>query len=608
MPWLTGKRAVWISAAVGCVVYLPALRNGWALDDYGLIAQNPAAHSLAPAVRAWFAPYWPPQGDYSPGLYRPLVTLTYALDWVISGGRPFWFHLCNLLVHVVATALVALAALRWLPPLAVLVAGVVFAVHPVHVEAVANVVGRSEILAALGLLGAVLAARRYRAATPGTRTRWLLLTLLATAVALWSKEHAVIALAVLALDHWLDPEPEGRAAGNLYLGVAALTVAWLFLWRAIAGGLAAGSAFAPLGGLDTGQRLAAAIPVQLDVLRLLVWPSELSADYAPQLIPIRPSWSPVATLALVTSASLLVVAAAVRRRAPAVTFGVLAGAAAYLPTSNLLFTSGVLLAERSLYFAVLAPALVAGWLTGWAAQRGNVRIVLLAVGTVCAGYTVRTLTRIPFWQDSRSVVVGGVVDHPENFGAHLRVADALLLTGDSARALAHYLVAVEIYDGFFRAPLRGGRLALALRRPRPALDLARKASAAAATHPGPAELLTDVFLALDQPDSALAAARTAVVASPGNLLALDNYGRALDSTGAPAWRRQLAAARKDQALGRLVAATARLDSAGASVQQWSASRDDCWEAERSLPAMRLLRPGVASAAEAWVRQCREAGQ
>jgi hypothetical protein len=151
-------------------------------------------------------------------------------------------------------------------------------------------------------------------------------------------------------------------------------------------------------------------------------------------------------------------------------------------------------------------------------------------------------------------------------------------------------------------------LALALRRPRPALDLARKARAAAPTHPGPAELLTDVFLALDQPDSALAAARTAVVASPGNLLALDNYGRALDSTGAPAWRRQLAAARKDQALGRLVAATARLDSAGASVQQWSASRDDCWEAERSLPAMRLLRPGVASAAEAWVRQCREAGQ
>ena len=609
MPWLTGKRAAWISAAVACVVYLPALRNGWALDDYGLIQRNPAAHSLAAAVRALFSPYWPPQGDYSPGLWRPLVTLTYGVDWVVSGGRPFWFHLLNLVLHGLATALVALMTLRWLPPLGVLAAGVVFAVHPVHVEAVANVVGRSEMLAALGLLGAVLAARRYRASEPGHGARWLVLTVFATGFALGSKEHAVIAVAVLALDHWLDPEGERQPAGSLYLGVAALTAGWLFLWRAIAGALVSGSAVAPLKDLTTGQRLAAMIPVQLDVVRLLVWPFSLSADYAPQLIPIRTSWSLVATLALLTSAALLALGVAIRHRAPGIAFGILAGAAAYLPTSNLLFTSGVLLAERSLYLAVLAPALVAGWLLAWAAERGRVTIALAVLGLGCASFTVQAVTQIPFWRDSRSVVIGGLLEHPENFGAHFRVADVLLPTGDSTRALAHYLVAMEIYHGFFPVPIRAGRLALALRRPLLALDLGRRARALSPTHPDPAEFLTDVFLALDQPDSALAVARALVVASPGSLPALENYRRVLDLTRAPVWQQQLAAARLDQALGHLVSVTARLDSAGEASSQWTGSPGDCWELTRSLQIMQLLTPSVARAAEDHVQaKCRESGQ
>ncbi|MBI2615779.1 MAG: hypothetical protein HYW52_08910 [Gemmatimonadetes bacterium] len=609
MPWLTGTRAVWLSAALACALYLPALRNGWALDDHPLIRLNPAAHSLGAAVGALFAPYWPPEGDYSPGLYRPLTTLTYALDWVISGGRPFWFHLVNLVLHGLATALVALVALRWLAPLSVLVAGVIFAVHPVHVEAVANVVGRAEILAALGLLGAVLAARRYRASAERERARWLVLTVLATGLGLGSKEHAAVTLGVLALDHWLEPEGERRPAGDLYVAVAALTAAWLFLWRAIAGPLAGASAVAMISDLPTGQRLAAAIPVQLDVVRLLVWPFSLSADYAPQLIPIRTSWSWVATMALVTSLALLVLALALRRRAPSITFGILAGAAACLPTSNLLFTSGVLLAERSLYLAALAPAVAAGWLVAWAVNRGRAKVALTVAGLVCAGFVARSATRIPFWRDSRTVVIEGLLEHPENFGAHMRVADVLVSVGDSTRALAHYLAAIEIYGGYSRLAVRAGRLALALRRPRLALDLGRQARALAPARPDPAELLTDVFLALDQPDSAVAVARAVVVANPHNLRALENYRRVLERISAPAWRQQLAGARLDDALGRLVTATARLDSVSQTSSQWTGSPGACWELERSLPIMQALEPEVAKAAEEHLRgRCRQGEQ
>ncbi len=609
MPPLTPKRAVWISAAVACVVYAISLRNGWALDDYGLIVRNPAAHSPGAALRAFFAPYWPPEGVYSAGLWRPLVVLTYAVDWAISGGSPFWFHLTNLLLHGLATALVAVTVRRWLPPLGVLVAGVVFAVHPVHVEAVANVIGRSEILAAVGMLGAVLAARRYRAADPAARAPWLALTVLATGLALGSKEHGVVTIAVLAVDHLLDSPTGRRPAGNLYLGVAVLTVAWLFLWRSIAGGLVAGSAILPLEGLNTGRRLMAVIPVQLEAVRLLVWPFDLSADYSPQQIPLRTAWSLVATLALITSSAILGLALVLRRRAPAIAFGILAGVATYLPTSNLLFASGVMLAERAFYFAALAPALAAGWLVARVTDPRQVRLGLAIAAAASAAFAVRTVTRIPFWRDSRSVVIEGFLEHPENFAAHLRLGDALAQTGDTTRALAHYLAAMEIYDGYSFVPVRAARFALALRRPQLALELGRRARSMSPAHPGPAALLADVFLTLALPDSAVAVARAVVVANPGNLPALENYRRVLERTRAPAWQRQLAVARLDQALGHLVGATARLDSAGVGLSQWAGPWGDCWELKQSLPAMRALAPAVAAAAESRMdRECRIAVQ
>ena len=88
---------------------------------------------MSDALGHWFSPYWPLlEGEPAAGLYRPAVILSYAVDWSISGGRPWWFHLVNTLLHGVATALVVLVALAWLTPLGALAVGLVFALHPVH--------------------------------------------------------------------------------------------------------------------------------------------------------------------------------------------------------------------------------------------------------------------------------------------------------------------------------------------------------------------------------------------------------------------------------------------------------------------------------------------
>src|SRR5579863_6054102 len=130
---------VWVPAIVAILCYLPALRNGFALDDVVIIADDAAIHHLSTLVAALGRPYWYDVGH----LYRPLTTLSFGLEWTAGHGAPLLFHAINIAWHAGISALVARLALRWWPAPAALTAGLWFAIHPVHAEAVANIVGRS---------------------------------------------------------------------------------------------------------------------------------------------------------------------------------------------------------------------------------------------------------------------------------------------------------------------------------------------------------------------------------------------------------------------------------------------------------------------------------
>src|SRR5213594_4365990 len=122
-------------AASALVVYLGALSNGFALDDIPVLATNPLVHNWSGLWRAFVQPYWP--ASQGAAMYRPLTLASFALDW--QTGRMVWLHAANLLWHAGVSVLVSMLARRWTASAGgALLAGVLFAVHPVHVEAVAN--------------------------------------------------------------------------------------------------------------------------------------------------------------------------------------------------------------------------------------------------------------------------------------------------------------------------------------------------------------------------------------------------------------------------------------------------------------------------------------
>ncbi len=595
MSGLSHRRAAFVAGVVACLVFANASCNRWAVDDIPVVRDNPAAHSIGAALDAAFSPYWPATPDESSaGLYRPAAVVSYAVDWTVSGGRPWWFHVVNVLLHGVVTALVVVVAGVWLPPVGALVTGLLFAVHPVHVEAVANVVGRAEILAALGLLTAVLTARRYRrAAHRGTARLWFLTTMAAVAFALLSKESAVVAVVFLALDHLLDEEPSHRPMAQLYIAVVGLTVGWFFLWRAVAGVYVTATVAANFRGLSAGGRIATMLPVQLDVVRLLTWPLQLSHDYNPQLVPQRTAFGVSALLGLMTSGAVLVLGASCVRRAPAIAFGILAAAVTYAPTSNLVFGSGIALAERTLYLAVLAPALVAGWLTVWSLRLRHRRVMILAAAALAMVYVGRTVTRTPFWRDTRTTVIEGVIQHPESFRNRIRVGRISELTGDSALALAEYLIAGELFD---HEPLIANLsvpLALAMGRYRVAIDEAQRAHDLWPDHPAFVGLLIEAYRARGDSDSAMAVARTMIAAAPRSRSHAQIYWDFLEAYGAPAWRVSLAELRVDWLNFRLQAASRSIDSLPNVMASQVLDREWCLELETLWPGIRALRPSVA---------------
>ena len=141
---MDAKRLYLAVAACAALAHCGALWNGFAMDDLYIIVWNPLVHSADGLWRAFGAPYWPP--DLGGKLYRPLAVASYTLDGLVDDAP--WFHAVNLLWHAGAAVVVAALARRWAGMTTALVAGLLFAVHPVHVEAIANVIGRAELMAA----------------------------------------------------------------------------------------------------------------------------------------------------------------------------------------------------------------------------------------------------------------------------------------------------------------------------------------------------------------------------------------------------------------------------------------------------------------------------
>ena len=446
-------RGLLLSALLALAAFARSVGHDFVYDDVHVIVDNPLFQSIANWRAILAAPWWGPE------LYRPVTALTIALDWSLSGGQPWLFHAGNVLMHVVTTALVYVLARVWLPSFGATAAAALFAVHPVHVEAVANVVGRAEVLAALFAVAAALA---YRAdgelARVGDRSwrRWTTtfggLALLA--LALGSKEIAFATPGIFLIVDWLDAKHAGERPAQrfsrhwvLWVGAVALTAAFLWQRSLVVGGIAGVHAAPGIEGEGLGVRLLVMAPVFVEYVRLLLFPLQLSADYSPNFLePVaQVTWRGVTGLTMVLLGVLIALRA--RNDAPVVTFGLAWIAGTLLIVSNILVPSGVLLAERSMYLPSVGLVLVLGWAATWLAARRRIAAVA-AVALLVALGMIRTVTRVPVWDRPGAFFVQLVRDAPGSYRAFWVASALAYAAGDMEKGENLMHRALDIQPAF----------------------------------------------------------------------------------------------------------------------------------------------------------------
>jgi hypothetical protein len=461
---VTLRRLYLAVAACAVLIYIGALWNKFAFDDLYIVVLNRLAREPGGWWRAFGEPYW--TGNMTGGLYRPLAVASFALDWLVDG--PAWFHAVNILWHAGVSVAVAALARRWAGWQAGLVAGVLFAVHPVHVEAVANVVGRNELMAACFTLLALYAALERES------VGWCAAAL---ALGLCSKENAAVAPALVAWAWLLGiGRPERRK-------LAAFVASWVLVGAAY--GVVRWAVLHPYAGWETVATVfkgespltvrLTAIAALADVVRLLLFPLHLRVDYSP--IDRTAVRSPLDLRFLLGLALFLGWAALVRlawrrgRRLEALGLGWIG--IAYVPVANLLFPVGVLVAERTLYLPSAGLAVALG-----ALLRGlQPRRLAAVVGLVFALGGVRTALRVPIWRDERSVALSMLRDAPWSYRSHDLIAWQFYWAGQTERALTSWLFAGRIFDRDQFVFLAGATAAYSLGRPQLADSLLTLADA-----------------------------------------------------------------------------------------------------------------------------------
>ena len=268
-------------AVIALAATITSVGNGFAYDDIPIIATNARVHDPGAWWSFFATSYWPPQ--YGESLYRPMSMLGYAIQWALGGGSSMVFHATSITLFVLLAILVLTLLRQLLDERPALVGAALFAAHPVHTEAVANVVGQAELLAAIGVVGAtIIYVHARRAGGPSIRQSMAIAALYAGASL--AKEHALfLPLLLGATELILRDKTDRKPVARTFVMLMVVGMSVLAARTAVLGSLFGEQN--PVE-MDVSTRIWMAFRVVPEWVRLLAWPAHLSSEYGPQQIEI----------------------------------------------------------------------------------------------------------------------------------------------------------------------------------------------------------------------------------------------------------------------------------------------------------------------------------
>ncbi|MBI4455991.1 MAG: tetratricopeptide repeat protein [Acidobacteria bacterium] len=456
----------WIIAALCVLAYSNTLGHELVWDDGAAIKGNPLVGSFN--LRGIFTTaYWYPNPKLT-DLYRPITVLSFALNYAVNGFAPLFYHLTNVILHALNSLIVLLLLRRLTNSYRLaLAAALIFALHPLHTEAVAWVSGRAELLGCLFILLAWWTSLERE----NQKLAWWRITVAATLylLALFSKESALVFLplascfravrsqSVLSMQdhsrfHWRSIFRPCDLA-FLCSATAFIFARWVVLGQ-VGPKTADTVPFAenPLAYSSAATRVLTSMKLLGLYLWKMLWPWNLSADYSFNQISLA-TWYDPAFWTSVLAFCLCVTLAIKTRFSSWIWGGILAACAGLAMVIQLFFPTGTLFAERLAYFPLLGFSIAAAAAVDHlqATRRLSTQAwSLLAV--LLLAFFVRTVTRNPDWRDNNTVYAVMATNAPQSAKAQT-LAGLQLVERYPKAARAYFEKSLQIYPQYLQAKL-----------------------------------------------------------------------------------------------------------------------------------------------------------
>ena len=435
-----------VTGVLAFLLYANTLQHDFVLDDETVIGKNKFTKEGVAALpdiftTAYRAGFW----ERAEGLYRPLSTALFAVEWQLSPANPHFFHWVNVLLYVITAITLLSILLFFFEKTNIIVPFIVtllFIGHPIHTEVVANIKSCDEILCFLFSIISLWAAVKYARSNKA----WLQAVAGCTILlAMLSKETAVtmVALAPMAVYFFSTANTRKIIMSTLPFAVALLV--YLAIRVSVLNGLTGFNEIQLINnslaaaGDDTLTRFATAIYIIGRYMLLLLLPVQLCFDYSYNTIPLLPLSAPQVLLTLAIIITLAVVAIRGWKTKNPISLAIFFFAVTLSLTSNLLFLIEATLAERFLYMPALGFCIGLTWLLSLLFKSGNNPQGYRSFGEMLAAnkglfaivsiilvlYASKTIARNNDWQDNITLTKIDSQTHPNS--ARIRYAYGSIL-------------------------------------------------------------------------------------------------------------------------------------------------------------------------------------
>uniref|UniRef100_A0A7N8X1A9 Protein O-mannosyl-transferase TMTC3 n=1 Tax=Mastacembelus armatus TaxID=205130 RepID=A0A7N8X1A9_9TELE len=471
----------------GC--YWNSLSCGFVFDDVSAILDNKDLRPSTPLRNLFLNDFWgtPMAEERSHKSYRPLTVLTFRLNYLFTELSAASYHLLNVVLHAVVCVLFLRVCRLFLDKTSSLVAALLFAVHPIHTEAVTGVVGRAELLSSIFLLAAFLAYTKSTSADHSIVWAPIALTVVLVAAATLCKEQGITVVGICCVHEVFvaqgftlpmlldtlrqvlrgkDGFPYALLQTLLKLIVLVISTLLLVIIRVqvIQSQLPVFTRFDNPAAVSPTPTRQMTFNYLLPVNAwLLLNPSELCCDWTMGTIPLVESILDLRNLATLVFYIVLGLLAyhSLRHRhssAKTVIMALSLIVLPFIPASNLFFPVGFVVAERVLYVPSMGFCVLVAHGFKIVSHKGHLKkISWLMIGVLLTTHAVKTFNRNWDWESEYTLFTSALKVNKNNAKLWNNVGHALENQNNYARALQYFLQATRVQPDDIGAHMNVGR-------------------------------------------------------------------------------------------------------------------------------------------------------